>query len=264
MNLFTTLLRKYENWRVLSALKEYPLPFSRWQVVRQLACIRHLSPVEKARLHVLCSVLLTQKSFIGQQGLDLSDEMKLIIAAQACVPILKLGLNYYSGFVQVSVYPAAFWVEHEERDEAGIVHRKRKLLSGEAWSRGPLILSWDDIQRDIERGREGHNVIIHEFAHKIDMLNTGANGVPPISTDSRKKWTKTFQRAYQHLIGRMQHHHKTCINAYGGTSPTEFFAVSSEYFFTAPDLLERCYPNVYKELKLFYRQDPLGRLSKAE
>ena len=258
------LLRKYENWRVLSALKKNPLPFSNWQVVRQLTCIRDLSPGEKARLRVLCSVLLTQKTFIGQQGLDLSNEMKLIIAAQACVPILKLGVNYYSGFIQVSIYPTAFWVVRDEKDEAGIVHRTRRLLSGEAWSRGPVILSWDDIEQEMQHDQKGHNVIIHEFAHKIDMLNRGANGVPPIPASNRKKWIKTFQHAYHHLIGRMQRHHKTCINAYSGTSPIEFFAVSSEYFFSAPDHLERCYPNVYKELKRFYRQAPLGRVTKMK
>ena len=261
MNLFRLLLCKFENWRVLSALKQQPLPFSQWQTVRQLACIRYLSSVEKAHLRVLTAVLLQQKTFTGEQGLNLGDEMRLIVAAQACVPILKLGLNYYSGFVQVSVYPDAFWVERDERDDAGIVHHKKALLSGESWSRGPVILSWKDIERDMRRDNQGHNVIIHEFAHKIDMLNRGANGVPPVSAHSAKDWSKDFQHAYHHLQGRVKHHHKPCINAYGATAPAEFFAVVSEYFFTAPLHLKQCYHNIYLELKLFYRQDPAGRIS---
>ena len=96
--------------------------------------------------------------------------MALIIAAQACVPVLKLGLNYYSGFIQVTVYPCAFWVVHNEMDEAGVIHRKRVLLSGESWSRGPVILSWQDILDDMKHHDKGHNVIIHEFSHKIDNI----------------------------------------------------------------------------------------------
>ncbi len=265
MYLLRKLLRKLDNWRVLSALKKHPVPFSSWRVVRHLACIRYLSSVEKARLRILTSVLLTQKAFVGQQGLELTDEMKLIIAAHACVPILKLGLNYYSGFVQVSVYPAAFWVERDERDETGVVHHNKRLLSGESWSRGPVILSWSDIERDMQHDHDGHNVIIHEFAHKIDMLNRGANGVPPIpASSSAKEWSKIFQHAYHHLQGRIQHHHKPCINAYGATSPTEFFAVASEYFFTAPQHLNQCYHDIYKELKLFYRQNPARRITEVD
>ena len=251
------LLRKLENWRVLSALKKYPVSFSSWKVVRQLACIRYLTPVEKAHLRILTAVLLKQKVFIGEQGLKLTDEMRLIVAAQACVPILKLGLNFYSGFVQVSIYPTAFWVERDERDEAGVVHHNKVLLSGESWTRGPVILSWDNIEWDMQHDHEGHNVIIHEFAHKIDMLNRGANGMPPIPAgSSTKEWNEVFQHAYHQLLKRMEHHHKTCVNAYGATSPAEFFAVVSECFFTAPQHLNQHYHQVYNELKLFYRQNP--------
>jgi len=184
--------------------------------------------------------------------------MKLIIAAQACVPILKLGLNYYSGFTQVSVYPAAFWIERDERDSAGVVHHVRRLLSGESWSRGPIIISWQDVQRDIKHDHTGHNVVIHEFAHKIDMLNQTANGVPPIpSTMSAKEWQLIFSDAYKVLNERIQHHHKPCMNAYAATSPAEFFAVSSEYFFTSPKQLKQHCHKVYEELVLFYQQNPL-------
>jgi len=248
------LLKKYENWRVLSAIKKQPLPYSVWKPVSRLACVKHLSSVEKARLRILTSVLLEQKKFIGVQGLTLTENMKLIIAAQACVPVLKLGVNYYSGFVQVSIYPDAFWVDHKIIDASGILHYKRELLSGQSWSHGPVILSWNDIQKDMQSKSPQHNVIIHEFVHKIDMLNQGANGVPPISPSiNSKNWGKVFRHAFAEITQQLQHHSRTRINAYSASSPAEFFAVVSEYFFMAPDYLHQHYPDVYKELKLFYK-----------
>ena len=256
MNLF----RKFENWRVLSAVKKQPIPFSQWKSVRNLNCISYLTPVEKARLRILSSVLLNQKKFIGVQGLELTDEMKLIIAAQACVPVLKLGLNYYTGFIQVSVYPTAFWVEQKIVDAAGVLHYKKQLLSGQSWSHGPVIISWDDVLRDIKHNDQGHNVIIHEFVHKIDMLNESANGVPPIPVNIKtEEWGKVFRHAYQRLSNKLDKHHSTFINPYGATSPAEFFAVVSEHFFTQASYLKKHYPDVYQKLVLFYKQDPAAQ-----
>ena len=254
------LLRKLENWRVLSVLKKQSVKFSAWEHCRGLSCFRYLSSVEKAHLRVLMAVFLQQKTMVGELGLELSDKMKITIAAQACLPVLKLGLNYYSGFVLVSVYPVAFWVEHSDQDEAGVVHKNRRLLSGESWLRGPVILSWDDIERDIQHDADGHNVVIHEFVHKIDMLNQGANGVPPLSANIKSdEWGSVFRHAYHQQIKRLQHHKRSCINTYAATSPAEYFAVASEYFFTMPQHLKQCSEPVYNELKLFYQQDPVSR-----
>lgn len=256
-----SLWRKLENWRVLSVLKKQPVRFSSWKHCRQLACIRYLTSVEKAHLRVLMSVFLKQKTLVGELDLKLSDKMKTTIAAQACLPVLKLGLNYYSGFVQVSVYPTAFWVVHSDRDESGVIHENRRLLSGESWLRGPVILSWDDIERDMRHDDEGHNVIIHEFVHKIDMLNQGANGVPPLSVNEKAdEWGAVFRHAYHQQIERIHHHKRSCISTYAATSPAEYFAVASEYFFTMPQHLKQCSEPVYNELKLFFRQDPVNRL----
>ncbi len=256
-------VQRFNNWRVLRALKKNPQHYADWTEIRKLSCIRYLSSVEKARIRTLSSVLLTQKQFIGVQGLTLSKTMKQLIAAQACIPILKLGLNYYSGFIQVTVYPTAFWVERDEMDEAGVIHRRRVLLSGESWSRGPVILSWDDIQHDTLNDNAGHNVIIHEFSHKIDMLNRGANGTPPLPCGTcETEWNKIFEHAYINLIKQISKHRKPSINAYASQSPVEFFAVVSEYFFTAPEHLQKHYPQVYKELGIFYQQDPARRIEK--
>lgn len=253
------LFRWLENRRVLSILRRQSLSYGRWCAVSGLACFRHLSVVEKARLRVLSAILLQQKSFVGVQGMQLTDEMRLLIAAQACLPILKLGLNYYAGFTQVSVYPDAFWVERDVRDEAGVIHHERVLLSGESWSRGPVVLSWDDIERDRQGHEPGRNVVIHEFVHKIDMLDQRADGIPPIPTRmSSQRWGVVFREAYHRLQERLQHHHKPCVNAYAATSPAEFFAVVSEYFFCWPEQLYRDCREVYQELREFYLQDPLS------
>jgi len=253
---------KIENWRVLRAWKQNTIRFSQWKKVRELSCIRFMSSVEKARLRLLVAMLLQHKKIVGVQGLELTSEMRLVIAAQACVPILRLGINYYSGFSQVSVYPTAFWVERDEQDAAGVVHHVRRLLSGESWSRGPVIVSWDEVEKDRKRKGSGHNVIIHEFAHKIDMLNQSANGVPPITSEMNpKEWRDVFSKAYMVLNERIQHHHKPYIDAYAATSPAEFFAVASEYFFVAPEKLNLHCHDVYKELQLFYKQNPLLRVA---
>lgn len=259
MNLF----KKYENWRVLSALKKHPITYSRWKITRHLPCIKYLSPVEKARLRILTCVFLEQKNIVGVQGLTLTNMMKLIIASQACIPVLKLGINYYSGFLQVSIYPGAFWVNNKIRDASGVLHTQTQLLAGQSWSHGPVILSWEDILNDMQAKEQGHNVIIHEFAHKIDMLNQGANGVPPIHKDmNMQQWGKVFRNAFHRTNNDIKKHRRPQISRYSATSPAEFFAVVSEYFFSTPEHLQKNYTKVYNKLKLFYKQDPVARITK--
>lgn len=133
-------------------------------------------------------------------------------------------------------------------------------MSGESWSRGPVILSWDDITSDMAPLHPGHNVVVHEFAHKLDMLNGSANGMPPLHRDMlREQWSKNFSQAFEHLRHRLDHHHRPGINAYGANNPAEFFAVVSEYFFTDPQKLHHLSSAVYDQLVLFYRQNPASR-----
>jgi len=151
-------------------------------------------------------------------------------------------------------------VSRDVKDEYGIVHQTDSILSGEAWSKGPLILSWAAIQHDMQSGQQGHNVIIHEIAHKLDMLNGWADGVPPLHLDMKgPQWTEALRSAYHHLQQRIEHHHRVCINPYAASNPAEFFAVISEYFFAAPTILETQFPDVYKQFQLYYQQDPLKR-----
>ena len=220
-----------------------------------------LSAVERAHLRELSTLFLQRKSFSGVQGLTVTSEMAVAVAAQACLLILKLGLDYYDGWIEVILYPCAFKVPRDETDDNGLVSNQEHVLSGESWLRGPVILAWDTAVADVQSCHSGHNVVVHEFAHKLDMLNGRANGMPPLHTGmERETWTQAFTEAFNGLRQQLTHH-QAVINAYAATSPAEFFAVCSEYFFTAPTTLKHQFPAVYEQLELFYRQDPAKRLS---
>jgi Mlc titration factor MtfA (ptsG expression regulator) len=175
------------------------------------------------------------------------------------LPILHLGLDWYDGWVSVIIYPAQFAPERVYVDEYGIEHSGKSVLSGESWHKGPVILSWEDTEHS--GAVDGYNVVIHEFAHKLDVLNGRANGFPPLHKEmSAEQWTRVMERAFKDF----QHHAYSevglPINAYAASSPAEFFAVLSEVFFERPHILHLLYPQVYEQFSLFYRQNPLTRL----
>ncbi|HEY8159276.1 MAG TPA: M90 family metallopeptidase [Methylobacter sp.] len=143
----------------------------------------------------------------------------------------------------------------------GVVHHQEQALIGESWARGPLILSWDAVERDRQDQQSGRNVVIHEIAHKLDILNGSANGFPPLHYGMDiPQWTTSLNTAYQSLVQRVEHHHRACIDPYATTNPAEFFAVISEYFFCAPETLHTHFADVYQQLQLYYRQDSLRRV----
>ena len=248
--------------RIRRVLRDYALPDELWlNTTRRLPLLQGLDAAEKARLRVLATLLIHRKRFSGVHGVVVNPGMQIVIAAQACLEVLNLqqGVDAFDGWTEIIVYPGAFLVERDEIDDIGVVHPGGRALSGEAWQRGPLILSWDDIDRDSFRINPGRNVVIHEFAHKLDMLNGRADGFPPLHPDMPiEEWTASLSQAYDDLVKRVAHHHSH-INAYAATSPAEFFAVICEYFFTAPYVLHEEYPDVYDQLRAYFRQDPLIR-----
>jgi Mlc titration factor MtfA (ptsG expression regulator) len=184
--------------------------------------------------------------------------MRIAIAAQACLLILNLDIDYFDNWAEVIVYPGAFRVNHEQRDANGLVHNEASILSGESWLRGPVILSWEDVERDSYHAHTGRNVVLHEFAHKLDGRNGVANGLPPLRHGMKQNdWSAALSASYEALCKQVETGHTTLINAYAATNPAEFFAVVSEYFFTAPDMLEKCCPAVHGQLMMFYRQPQL-------
>lgn len=185
--------------------------------------------------------------------------MAVAIGTQASLLIFKLDLDDYDGWSTVLVYPSASRVTRDISDDRGVVRCQERMLSGESWSRGAVILYWDDIEADLSSCHAGHNVVIHEFAHKLDMLNGRANGMPPLHGDMlREQWTKVFSLAFERLQKELKHH-RPGINAYGATAPAEFFAVASECFFIDGQTLCNHYSAVCDQLVSFYRQDTAAR-----
>jgi len=211
-----------------------------------------------AHLRELTAWFLHSKSINGAQGLEVKLAMRVAVAVQACLLILNLDIDCFDNWVEVILYPGAFRVKHEQTDAIGLVHNDANILSGEAWLRGPVILSWDDVERDTYHPNPGRNVVLHEFAHKLDGLNGVANGLPPLRRGmSRKRWAEDFSAAYAALTRQVTAGETTMINPYAAASPAEYFSVTSEYYFTAPDILKDCCPGVHRQLELFYRHAPV-------
>ena len=218
-----------------------------------LPFLDHLAPADRARLREMALAFIEQKEWHGAQGLDLTPDIQLSIALQACLPVLNLGLDSYRGWVGVIVYPGDFVIPRQTMDEAGVVHEYDDEVAGEAWEGGPVLLSWFDKAEEAD----GMNVVIHEFAHKLDMLNGMPDGLPPLHEGmSRQAWLDAFEPAYRDFCERVDDGEDTLLDPYATQHPAEFFAVMSEAFFETPELLRHEYPAVYEQLKLFYRQDP--------
>jgi MtfA peptidase len=238
--------------------------------------MRGLAPEANERLKQLSERFLAMKHFSGTHGLEVDARMQVEIAAQACVLVLELGVEWYEGWSEVIVYPSQFAPEREEIDEAGVVHVTNDPMAGEAWLGGPVVLSYEDVALagDAEARVAGYNVVIHEFAHKLDMRNGDPNGFPPLHAEMDPGlWKSAFASAYRDFCARVDAADRLPearaqaaleslpLDPYAAESAGEFFAVGSEAFFETPELLEPAYPAVYEQLKLFYRQDPLARLT---
>jgi MtfA peptidase len=234
------------DWRRKRVLSKHRIDDALW-----LSAAKGLSK-KSEKLRDLALLFLAEKQFTGVQGLELTDAMRVSIAAQACLPILELGLDWYSGWSGIVVYPGDFRVRRESVDEHGVVHEWDDELAGEAFPGGPVVLSWDAAAHDPQM-----NVVIHEFVHKLDMLNGEADGVPPLHAGmSRSRWVEVFETAYAGFREALERGRDTWLDPYAAEHPSEFFAVISEAFFHDPRETRRRYADVYDQLKLFYRQDP--------
>ena len=228
--------------------------------------IDRLNVEEKARLRKLTEAFLTEKEFATAGDLELTDAMCVSIAAQGCLPILNLGLDYYRGWVGIIVYPDEFIVPRVVEDEIGLVHEFDDIASGEAWEGGPLLISWSDAQM----AGDGYNVIIHEFAHKLDMRNGEPDGIPALPHGiSRNEWETVLLSAYDDFCAKVEYaeeqgelsENTLAIDPYASENPAEFFAVLTETFFEAPAIMESVYPALFTLFCRYYRQDPLSRES---
>ena len=249
----------FGRWRRRRILERAQLDEQTWQrVAGRFSFYLRLTEEERARLRELVVLFLHHKQISAAGDFELDLEKKLGIAIQACIVILNLGIEHFDGWVEIIVYPDEFMPRHEFRNEDGLVEEDGLSYAGQAWLNGPVILSWADVENAGDA--DGMNVVIHEFAHKLDMLNGDANGFPPLHRDmNREAWSSAFTSAFEDLCRRVEAGEDTEIDPYATESPAEFFAVISESFFEIPDLLKTVYPEVYAQLAQFYRQDPASR-----
>lgn len=251
------------NWRRQRTLAKSPISAELWlRVCRRLPLLDGLTEAQLEQLRDASVLFLHDKHLTALPGVELDDEQRLFLAAQAQLPLLGLGdLDWYQGFHEIVLYPDDFRSPQRYRDPSGIEHEWDGDHSGEAWLRGPVILAWPGVLSS--GGWDGYNLVIHELAHKLDMLNGDANGLPPLHGDMKvTEWASVMQAAFDDLNHQLDAHPdaEPAIDPYAAEDPAEFFAVTSEYFFSAPDLLVAAYPKVYQQLRLFYRQDTLARL----
>src|SRR5229473_1437129 len=222
------------DWRRRRVLARHRIDDALWDdATRGLEFIKGLSSPETEKLKRLVVLFLAEKQFAAAHGLEITDAMRLSIAVQACLPILELGLDWYAGW-------------------SGVVDEWDDELAGEAMPGGPVVISWDAAAHD-----PAMNVVIHEFAHKLDMLSGAADGLPPLHAGmERRVWHAAFAEAYQGFCDAVERGKDTWLDPYAAEHPSEFFAVISEAFFEQPRETQRRYPAVYDQLRLFYRQDP--------
>jgi Mlc titration factor MtfA (ptsG expression regulator) len=246
-----------------SRVVETAFPAS-WRKIlqQQVPLVRRLPVHLQLQLKKHMQVFIAEKSFLGCGGLQITEEMRVVIAAQACLLILNRVTDYFANVRQILVYPGAFVVNRTSVDGAGVQQENRQALAGESWSQGQVILSWQDPLEGAAIADDGRNVVIHEFAHQLDQENGAARGAPPPTLgDARhdaKRWSQVFHAAYAQLQSEARHGVEGLLDHYGAQDPAEFFAVVSEVFFERPQALAAEYPSLYQELSGYYKVDPAG------
>lgn len=224
---------------------------------KNLALYHKLPEPLKHRLHGLINVFINEKIFSGYNGLEITDEIKVTIAAQACVLLLNRESDFYPSLQNIYVYPAAF--KSLQTTSNGVVHTiEETARTGESWHRGHVILSWLHSKQGGLDEADGQNVVYHEFAHQLDHEDGAIDGTPLLDSDENyNEWSKVFSQEYFKLRDKIANNKRTLIDGYGATSEGEFFAVVTELFFERPKLFDREHPELYTELSKFYRLNPI-------
>ncbi|MFM9916635.1 MAG: zinc-dependent peptidase [Rhizobacter sp.] len=259
--LLTWLLREplFTEWR-RRQVRRQPFPPEWRQVLRRRVPYFRSMPADlQLQLKKHIQVFLAEKPFIGCRGLVVTDEMRVTIAAQACLLLLNRRSDYFAQLRQILLYPDAFVVDRVHADGSGVVQDRRLALSGESWSLGQVILSWQDTVEGAEVADDGRNVVIHEFAHQLDQENGAANGAPRMAGRARReRWARVLGEEFAVLQRRAASRKPSLLSGYGATDPAEFFAVASEVFFEQPQRLATEHAALYRELSHFYRVNPLS------
>lgn len=240
--------------------RQRPFPAA-WRTIlqRRVPSFRRLPADLQLQLKQHIQVFIAEKPFIGCNGLQVDDEMRVTIAAQACLLLLNRRTRYFPNLRRILVYPGPFVVGRVQTSAAGVHHEQRQALSGESWSSGQVVLSWDDARDGAARADDGRNVVIHEFAHQLDQESGAANGAPFLGRRTRyAQWARVLGAEFERLRAQVQAGQPSLIADYGATDPAEFFAVASEVFFEQPLRLAAEHAELYRELSGYYAVDPLS------
>jgi len=239
-------------------LRDEPIPDG-WSAIvdRNVPLARGLSTEDRKRLLRLIQVFVHDKAFEGCGGLAITDEMKVTIAAHACLLLLHLDGPCYPTVDRILVYPTAFVPKHVVRYRSSGIQPVAVPETGESWQDGVVVLSWDDVRSGASNPADGDNVVLHEFAHQLDQENGMGGGTPVLESPSLlRTWGRVLAAHYEQLRRDADEGRPTVLNAYGATNPAEFFAVATEAFFEKPQQLQAAEPDLYAELKEYYHQDP--------
>jgi Mlc titration factor MtfA (ptsG expression regulator) len=251
-------LKRWRRSRILS--DPFP-PLWLEHVQRNVPLYALLTQPEQAKLRDDLRVFLAERNWEGCGGLKLTDEMKVTIAAQACLLLLNLEHDFFSRVPSILVYPHAYRDPSGERGSTGIIDEGGSGRLGEAWYRGPVVLAWDAVLAARHGDRDGRNLVLHEFAHQLDFLDGYSDGTPPLSGRAQyRRWHDVMTAEYNQLIKDSHKGRATLLDQYGATNPAEFFAVATECFFEKPVPMKHRHPQLYEVLRDYYRQDPAGRL----
>ena len=232
---------------------------SQWLAIiqRNVPYYERLTPDAQAELRGHILIFLDEKRFEGCGGIEITDEIRLTIAAQACILLLNRQTDYYPALKSIYVYPHEYVADTKTRLPDGTVIEGDQVRLGESWSRGSLVLAWDHVLRGAADIRDCNNVVLHEFAHQLDTQDGYADGAPTLEQRSMYvAWARVLGEEYQQLIDDLENHRRTLISDYGATNPAEFFAVLTECFFERSAKLKRRHPELYEQMAAFYRQDP--------
>ena len=242
-----------------------PFPPEWKQIIEaRIPLFNRLSEPDQRELEGHIHVFLAEKRFEGCGGLKLTDEMKVCIAAQACLLLLHRDSDYYPGLRSILVYPSTYFVKSARQAGTGVIEENHEARLGEAWHSGAVVLAWDSVLGGTSNPADGHNVVLHEFAHQLDFEDGRADGAPLLGSDTpfwRRRnryatWAKVLSAEYEQLRIKAEKEQRSVLDSYGATNPAEFFAVITEAFFEKPAQLRQKHPELYQELKEFYRQDP--------
>ena len=239
-------------------IADQPFPDEWLSIIkRNVPFYRLLSAADQKELQRHILIFIAEKLFEGCGGLPITDEIKVTIAAQACILLLHRKTDYYPGLSSILVYPQSYVARSTEHFPGGVVTESSEIRLGESWHRGSVVLSWDDVRRSVADIHDGHNVVLHEFAHQIDSTFAKGDSTPVLkSTSTFIAWARILQKEYRKLRREVSLDSVTFLDKYGAVNPAEFFAVATEYFFVKPEQLQRLHPELYEELKRFYQQDP--------